>query len=137
MATINQRIETNWAISKTFLSKEQKTFKWHSKHLVIDYCDWTFMIENFSVTTRWQENLAIESFWLPNLVTKKLGNLKFLVTKIGLTENFNYQKEMVNVNFNGQNIHVWVDIDVTTDVIWVRHVNFDNPSWKVGFNSLA
>jgi len=61
-------------------------------------------------------------------VTKKLGNLKFLVTKIGLTENFNYQKEMVNVNFNGQNIHVWVDIDVTTDVIWVRHVNFDNPS---------
>jgi hypothetical protein len=43
---------------------------------------------------------------------------------------------MVNVNLNGQNIHVWMDIDMTTDVIWVHHVNFDKPSQKVGFSSL-
>jgi hypothetical protein len=39
---------------------------------------------------------------------------------------------MANVNFNGQNICVWMDIDMTMDVIWVRHVNFDNPTKKRG-----
>jgi hypothetical protein len=70
-------------------------------------------------------------------MTKKLGNLKFLVNKTSLIENFNYQKKMVNVKFNGQNVHVWMDINMTTDVIRVHHVNFDNPSQKVAFNSLS
>jgi hypothetical protein len=36
---INQRNEKISTTSKTFLHKDQKTFKWHSKNLVIDYGD--------------------------------------------------------------------------------------------------
>jgi len=31
MDTINQRNEKIWATSKSFLGRDQKTFKWHSK----------------------------------------------------------------------------------------------------------
>jgi hypothetical protein len=44
---------------------------------------------------------------------------------------------MVNVSFNGQNVRVWMDIDMTTNVIWVCHINFDNPTQKVGFSLLT
>jgi hypothetical protein len=45
--------------------------------------------------------LATKFFWLPNLVTKKLGNQKNSDPITSLIEKFWSQKEMVDVHPNG------------------------------------